>query len=140
MAFLKRSFLVRRRIDHWALAVASAAMPIRLGLGPLILFLFSCVGIYLSFARHTAVRLLRRNSIYSFCFMQLGPWGLFCIGEPFNGNRQISYTLLIAAFAFAGPGMLLVRNPLRAYVLGSRVGVLMAVLAVIYVILTQGGV
>ncbi|WP_094541630.1 O-antigen ligase family protein [Brucella grignonensis] len=140
MAFLKRSFLVRRRIDHWALAVASAAMPIRLGLGPLILFLFSCVGIYLSFARHTAVRLFAKK-FYIFILLYAA-WSLGLIlyrGEPFNGNRQISYTLLIAAFAFAGPGMLLVRNPLRAYVLGSRVGVLMAVLAVIYVILTQGG-
>ncbi|MGC0052460.1 O-antigen ligase family protein [Brucella pituitosa] len=35
--------------------------------------------------------------------------------------------------------MLLVRNPLRAYVLGARVGIVMAVFAVLYLVLTQGG-
>ncbi|KAB0573627.1 O-antigen ligase family protein [Brucella pituitosa] len=140
MAFLKKSFLVRRRIDHWVLGAASAAMPIRLGLGPIILFVFSCIGIYLSLARHAATRLFAKK-FYIFILLYAA-WSLGLIlfrGEPFSNNRQIGYTLLIAIFAFAGPGMLLVRNPLRAYVLGARVGVVMAVFAVLYLVLTQGG-
>lgn len=140
MAFLKKSFLLRRRVDHWVLGLASAAMPIRLGLGPIILFVFSCIGIYLSFARHAATRLFAKK-FYIFILLYAG-WSLGLIlfrGEPFANNRQIGYTLLITVFAFAGPGMLLVRNPLRAYVLGSRVGVIMAVLAVIYLVFAEGG-
>ncbi|MBO1038858.1 O-antigen ligase family protein [Brucella pituitosa] len=140
MAFLKKSFLVRRRIDHWVLGAASAAMPIRLGLGPIILFMFSCIGIYLSLARHAATRLFAKK-FYIFILLYAA-WSIGLIlfrGEPFSNNRQIGYTLLIAVFAFAAPGMLLVRNPLRAYVLGVRVGIVMAVFAVLYLVLTQGG-
>lgn len=140
MAFLKKSFLVRRRIDHWVLGAASAAMPIRLGLGPIILFVFSCIGIYLSLARHAATRLFAKR-FYIFILLYAA-WSIGLIlfrGEPFSNNRQIGYTLLIAVFAFAAPGMLLVRNPLRAYVLGARVGIVMAVFAVLYLVLTQGG-
>jgi O-antigen ligase len=60
-------------------------------------------------------------------------------GEPFNDNRQIGYTLLIAIFAFAGSGMVLVRDPLRAYVLGARVGTLLAVIVALYLSVTDGG-
>jgi len=140
VGFLKKSFLVRRRVDHWALGIASASMPVRLGLGPLILFIFACIGIYLSAARHATVRLFAKK-FYIFILLYAA-WSLGLVlfrGEPFNDNRQIGYTLLIAVFAFAGPGMLLVRNPLRAYVLGARAGVVMAVLAALYLVFTQGG-
>lgn len=60
-------------------------------------------------------------------------------GEPFHDNRQIGYTLLIAIFAFAGSGMVLVRDPLRAYVLGARVGTLLAVVIALYLAVTNGG-
>nr|WP_210347987.1 O-antigen ligase family protein [Brucella pituitosa] len=115
-------------------------MPIRLGLGPIILFMFSCIGIYLSLARHAATRLFAKK-FYIFILLYAA-WSIGLIlfrGEPFSNNRQIGYTLLIAVFAFAAPGMLLVRNPLRAYVLGVRVGIVMAVFAVLYLVLTQGG-
>ncbi len=140
MSFLGKSFLVRRRIDSWALAVASAAMPIRLGFGPILLFVFSCLGIYLAAARHNTTRLFAKK-FYIFIVLYAA-WSLGLIlyrGEPFSGNRQIGYTLLIAVFAFAGAGMVLIKNPLRSYVLGSRAGVILTVLAVIYLVLTQGG-
>jgi len=54
MSFLGKSFLVRRRIDSWVLAVASAAMPIRLGLGPILLFVFSSMGSTIGFLRQRA--------------------------------------------------------------------------------------
>ncbi len=71
-----------------------------------------------------------------------GVWSLGLIlfrGEPFQDNRQIGYTLLITVFAFAGSGMVLVRDPLRAYVLGARVGTLLAVIAAVYLSATDGG-
>lgn len=140
MSFLKKSFLTRRKVDHWALTAASAAMPIRLGLGPILLFAFSCVGIYLAAARHNTTRLFAKK-FYIFILLYAA-WSLGLIlyrGEPFSDNRQIGYTLLITVFAFAGAGMVLVHNPLRSYVLGSRAGVIMTVLAVIYLVFTQGG-
>ncbi|MCX2695937.1 MULTISPECIES: O-antigen ligase family protein [Ochrobactrum] len=140
MKFFKKSFLVRRRVDGWVLALASAAMPVRLGLGPILLFVFSCLGIYLAAARHNTTRLFAKK-FYIFILLYAA-WSLGLIlyrGEPFSGNRQIGYTLLITVFAFAGAGMVLVRNPLRSYVLGSRAGIILAVLAVIYLVLTKGG-
>lgn len=140
MSFLKKSFLLRRRIDGWALAVGSAAMPIRLGLGPVVLFLFSCLGIYLAIARHNTTRLFAKK-FYIFILLY-AVWSLGLIlyrGEPFSGNRQISYTILIAVFAFAGAGMVLIKDPLRFYVLGARAGVILTILAVIYLVFTEGG-
>lgn len=140
MSFFKKSFLVRRKVDHWALTVASAAMPIRLGLGPVLLFVFSCLGIYLAAARHNTTRLFAKK-FYIFILLYAA-WSLGLIiyrGEPFSDNRQIGYTLLITVFAFAGAGMVLIRDPLRSYVLGSRAGTVMAVLAVIYLLFEKGG-
>lgn len=140
MSFLKKSFLVRRKTDPWALGLASAVMPIRLGFGPILLFLFSCIGIYLACARHNVARLFAKK-FYIFILLYAA-WSLGLIlfrGEPFSGNRQIGYTLLIAIFAYAGTGMMLIKSPLRAYVLGARVGEIMAVLAIIYLVLMQGG-
>lgn len=140
MSFLKKSFLVRRRIDSWALIVAAAAMPIRLGLGPILLFVYSCLGIYLVAGRHNTTRLFAKK-FYIFIVLYAA-WSLGLIlyrGEPFSDNRQISYTLLISVFAFAGAGMVLIKNPLRSYVIGSRAGIILTVFAVIYLVLTQGG-
>jgi len=140
VGFLKKSFLYRRKVDQWVLGAASAAMPIRLGLGPIILFLFSCLGIYLSCARHATTRLFAKK-FFVFILLYAG-WSLGLIlfrGEPFTNNRQIGYTLLIGVFAFAAPGMVLIRNPLRFYVIGSRAGVIMAMLAVIFYAITEGG-
>lgn len=140
MSYFKKSLLLRRRVDSWVLGAASAAMPIRFGLGPLILFLFSCIGIYLACGRHATTRMFARK-FYLFIVLY-GAWSLGLIllrGEPFHDNRQIGYTLLITIFAFAGSGMVLIRDPLRAYVLGARAGTLLAVIAAVYLSVMDGG-
>ena len=140
MSYFKKSFLLRRRIDSWVLGIASAAMPIRIGFGPLILFVFSCIGIYLACGRHATTRMFAKK-FYLFIVLY-AVWSLGLIlfrGEPFHDNRQIGYTLLIAIFAFAGSGMVLVRDPLRAYVLGARVGTLLALVIALYLAVTDGG-
>lgn len=139
MRFLKKSFLVRRRLDNWFLGLSATAMPIRIGLGPLVLFLFSCVGIYLVAGRHRAVRLFA-GKFYIFALLY-AVWTLGLIiyrGEPIISNRQVSYTLLFTVFAFAGPGMVLVRDPLRAYVLGSRIGTTLALMSALWLALMTG--
>ncbi len=126
MSYFKKSFLLRRRVDSRVIGAASAAMPIRIGLGPLILFVFSCIGIYLACGRHATTRMFARKFYLFIILYAVWSLGLILVrGEPFQDNRQIGYTLLIAVFAFAGSGMVLVRDPLRAYVLGSRVGTLL---------------
>ncbi|MFK4061904.1 O-antigen ligase family protein [Brucella anthropi] len=127
-------------MDSWVIGAASAAMPVRIGLGPLILFIFSCIGIYLACGRHATTRMFAKK-FYLFIILY-AVWSLGLIlfrGEPFQDNRQIGYTLLITIFAFAGSGMVLVRDPLRAYVLGSRVGTLLAVIVALYLAVTNGG-
>lgn len=140
MSYFKKSFLMRRRVDSWVIGAASAAMPVRIGLGPLILFIFSCIGIYLACGRHATTRMFAKK-FYLFIILY-AVWSLGLIlfrGEPFQDNRQIGYTLLITIFAFAGSGMVLVRDPLRAYGLGSRVGTLLAVIVALYLAVTNGG-
>ncbi|MDH7784843.1 O-antigen ligase [Ochrobactrum sp. 19YEA23] len=140
MSYFKKSFLLRRRVDPWVLGVASATMPIRVGLGPLILFVFSCIGIYMACGRHAVAR-LHCKKFYIFIVLYAA-WSLGLIlfrGEPFSDNRQIGYTLLIAVFAFAGSGMALIRDPLRAYVIGARVGVIIATITALYLAVTAGG-
>jgi O-antigen ligase len=140
MSFLHKSFLIRRRIDTWALGAGAAAMPVRIGFGPLVLFVFSCIGIYLVSGRHRTAHLFARN--FYICAVLYGIWSLGLIllrGEPIMHNRQISYTLLFTIFAFAGPGMVLARDPLRVFVLGSRAGILLAFLAAVALAIFGGG-
>lgn len=140
MSFMKKSFLLRRRTDHWLLGAGAATMPVRLGLGPVLLFIFSCIGIYLACIRHRSARLFA-TKFYLFTLLYAA-WSLGLIlyrGEPFNDNRQIGYTLLFAVFAFAAPGMVLMRDPLRAYVLGSRLGVVLAIVSAVAEVFIHGG-
>ncbi len=140
MSYFKKSFLLRRRINSWVLGIASAAMPIRIGFGPLILFVFSCIGIYLACGRHATTRMFAKK-FYLFIVLY-AVWSLGLIlfrGEPFHDNRQIGYTLLITIFAFAGSGMVLIRDPLRAYVFGARVGTLLAVIIAVCLSVIDGG-
>ncbi|WP_343313797.1 O-antigen ligase family protein [Brucella sp. BE17] len=139
MSYFKKSFLFRRRVDLWVLGVGAAAMPLRVGLGPLVLFVFSCIGIYLSCGRHASARLFCKK-FYVFVLLY-AVWSLGLIlfrGEPFEGNRQIGYTLLLTMFAFAGSGMVLIHDPLRAYVLGSRIGIIGAAIAAVFLAVTTG--
>lgn len=127
-------------MDSWVIGAASAAMPIRIGLGPLILFIFSCIGIYLACGRHATTRMFAKKFYLFIILYAVWSLGLILLrGEPFQDNRQIGYTLLITIFAFAGSGMVLVRDPLRAYVLGARVGTLLAVIIAVYLSVTNGG-
>ncbi|KXF78349.1 polymerase [Paramesorhizobium deserti] len=140
MKFIRKSFLMRRRIDPWVLGVGSATMPIRIGFGPGALFLFACIGIYLTCGRHRTARLFARN--FYICAVLYGIWSLGLIlyrGEPIMDNRQVGYTLLFTVLSFAGPGMVLVRDPLRAFVLGARVGVILAFLTAVGMAVIYGG-
>ncbi|GGB07750.1 hypothetical protein GCM10011491_39750 [Brucella endophytica] len=140
MSLLQKSFLRRRRLDSWILGVGAAAMPMRVGLGPVILFVFSCIGIYLACGRHSTARLFARN--FYICAVLYGVWSLGLVlarGEPIIDNRQVGYTLLFVVLSFAGPGMVLMRDPLKVFVLGSRIGVVMAFLASIMLAALHGG-
>jgi len=140
MSFIQKSFLVRRRIDPWILGAGSAMMPVRIGFGPIVLFLFACIGIYLACGRQRTARLFARN--FYICAVLYGIWSLGLIlfrGEPIMDNRQVGYTLLFTVLAFAGPGMVLVRDPLRAFVLGARVGIILAFLAALGMAVIYGG-
>ncbi|WP_245428704.1 O-antigen ligase family protein [Phyllobacterium phragmitis] len=115
-------------------------MPIRIGFGSVALFLFACIGIYLTCGRHRTARLFARN--FYICAVLYGIWSLGLIvfrDEPIWDNRQIGYTLLFTIFSFAGPGMVLVRDPLRAFVLGARVGVILAFLVALAMAVIYGG-
>lgn len=140
MKTLKRIFLLRRRIDLWVLFVAAMVMPLRLPAGPLILFIYSCIGVYLAFSMH------RFHRFYGAGFyMLITAYMVWCLslmgwrGELSLANRQVGYVLLIWLYAFAGLGMALIRDPLRIFALGSRFGIIICAFVVAGEALFWGG-
>lgn len=124
---LARFFLFRRRVDKWVLFVGALAQAVRNGISGLVTFVFSCIGFYLWAGRHRSVRPL--CSPYHWLALCYVAWscGLILLRSehPFH-DRQMSYSLLCGFFAFCGAGMVLIADPLRSFVLGSRVGVVVA--------------
>ncbi len=110
-------------------------MPLRIGIGSVLNIVFSLVGIYLVAIRHNSAR-YSSNKFYLFAILYAA-WSLGLIlwrGDAFEQNRQVGYSLLFGLSAFAGSGMILIRDPLRFYVIGSRIGVILS--AIICGILT----
>lgn len=139
LSITKKIFLMGRRIDSVFLWFAAAAMPLRVALQPIVLFCFSCIGIYLAAGRHRTIRMF--NVPFIAFAMLYSLWSIILIllrGEPILDNRQIGYSLLITVFAFAGSGMVLVRDPLRIFVLGSRIAVFLAAIISLYLYVTKG--
>lgn len=139
MTFLHRNFIKRRKFDQWVLALGGLIMPIRVGSGPIVVFLFSCIGIYLTAFRHKSTKPFVGLFLFFIIFYFLWTFGLMIWRDQLVlSNRHIGYTLLLALFSFAGAGMLLIRDPLRFYVLGSRVGIFMAAAFALIVSLYSG--
>lgn len=110
----------------------AAGLPFRHGITPFVAFVFAGIGLYLVAIRHRTARV----EVPLFFILAGGylAWTIFLIafrGEPFVGNRQLVYSFLICFFAFIGCGMVLVRNPLDMFVLGSRIGILFAAVVAI---------
>ncbi|MFK4824154.1 O-antigen ligase family protein [Paenochrobactrum sp. BZR 588] len=140
MTFLHRNFIKRRNFDQWVLAFGGASMPVRIGVGPVVVFLFSCIGIYLTAFRHKSTKPFVGLFLFFIILYFLWVFGLIVWrGQLSFSNRQIGYTLLLVLFSFAGAGMVLVRDPVRFYALGSRVGIILAALTAMFVSLYNGG-
>lgn len=131
MGILQRHFLLRRRIDLWLLLFAAMMMPLRLPPGPIILFVFSCIGVYLALTKHRYHRFYHAVFFVLISAYMLWSLGLMAWrGELNIANRQIGYDLLLWLYSFAGLGMVLVREPLRMFALGSRIGLVLCAIAV----------
>ena len=119
-----RNFLLRRRVDKWVLFSGGVAQAVRNGIAGLVTFVFSCIGFYLWAGRHKSVRYLDQPfHWFALCYV-VWSCGLILLRSehPFH-DRQTSYSLLCGFFAFSGAGMVLIVDPLRSFVLGSRIGV-----------------
>lgn len=104
-------------------------MPLRHGITPIVALIFAVIGLYLVIARRRSARVF--TSWFLIFAVLYGAWTLLLVtlrGEPIFDNRQITYSLLITVLAFIGNGMVLVRDPLRHFVIGSRIGVVVAAL------------
>ena len=124
MKFTTRNFLLRRRIDKWVLFTGAVAQAVRIGIAGLVTFVFSCIGFYLWAGRHKSVRYFDKPFHWlALCYV-VWSCGLILLRSehPFQ-DRQMSYSLLCGFFAFSGAGMVLITDPLRSFVLGSRIGV-----------------
>lgn len=129
MRFTTRNFLLRRRVDRWVLFGGGVALAVRNGISGLITFLFSCIGFYLWAGRHKSVRPFCKPFHWLALFYVAWSCGLILLrSEDLLHDRQLTYSLLCGFFAFCGAGMVLITDPLRSFVLGSRIGVVGAVL------------
>lgn len=140
MRILQKNFLIRRRIDLWLLCLAAIAMPVRYALGPIILFVYSCIGFYLALYKHRWHRMYGAHfyvliSAYMIWSLSLMAWR----GELSIANRQVGYVLLLWLYSFAGLGMVLIRDPLRILAFGSRTGIILCAIMVAGEALFWGG-
>ncbi len=140
MRILQRNFLLRRRVDLWLLCLAALAMPLRLFPMPLVLFVFGCIGFYLSLYKHRFHRLYGTAFFILISAYMVWSLGLMAMrGELDIANRQIGYVLLLWLYSFAGLGMVLIREPARMMALGTRIGVVLCAFAVVAEALWAGG-
>lgn len=122
-----RFFLFRRRIDKWGLFAGALTQAVRNSVLGLVTFVFSCIGFYLWVGRHRSVRTLSRPYHWlALCYVVWSCGLILLRSEHPLHDRQMSYSLLCGFFAFCGAGMVLIADPLRNFVLGSRVGVVIA--------------
>ncbi|WP_165214749.1 O-antigen ligase family protein [Affinirhizobium pseudoryzae] len=119
--------LARRRIDLWVLGLAGIMFPLYLP-GPVgIASFFAICGLYVVFSNPRRTRsyvLSAYGVVVLYC-----AWSIFLIamrGELETGNRQLGFMLLLFGATFIGPGLCLVRRPLRTFVLSTRIGSLAA--------------
>ncbi|MHB2265054.1 O-antigen ligase family protein [Aliihoeflea sp. PC F10.4] len=127
MMWVKRLLLFRRRYEHYFLSLGAAGLPFRNGVTTVIAIIFAVIGIYLAAARHRSTRY--QSWMYIGLTVGYFIWSISLIvirDQPILGNRQITYSLLIGILAFCGSGMVLVRRPVCAFVVGSRIGVILA--------------
>jgi O-antigen ligase len=130
MKWTTRHFLRRRRWDAWLTGLGGAAMPLRHGLTPFVTVFFAAVGIYLVAVGHRGARGLA--PWFTGLAVAYLAWSLVLVvahGDPVLSNQQMTYSLLIGSLGFIANGLVLVRDPLRYFVVGSRVGVVAATFA-----------
>lgn len=140
MRFTTRSFLLRRRIDGWLLLAGAVSLPLRISLSAVAMVLFSCIGVYLVAIRHRSVRLFsNRFQLFAVLYAIWSCGLILWRSDDPLGDRQLGYSLLFALFAFAGPGMVLIARPMRMFVLGSRIGVVLALAAALALSAHYGG-
>lgn len=128
----KKILLSRRRIDPWILAAGMVCVALYLPPAVAIAGLFGILGLYVVLSKRRRFIQHLRGPI---------PWILAYIGwalllmawrnELFtlHNNRQLGFLGLLLGLSFVGPGLCLVRQPLRWLVLGARVGTVAAFLA-----------
>ncbi len=126
-------FLWRRPIDAWALTTAIALLPFFREISAVIIGIFCGVGIYLIAVRHRSAR--RVDPLYVKAAAVLAAVAL-AIGL-LHGNlvaemRWISYPLYFLAASVLFAGWVLVRNPLRQVVLGTRIAIILGLCVAAY--------
>ncbi|MCY1664366.1 O-antigen ligase family protein [Rhizobium sp. SL86] len=131
--------LARRRIDLWLLGLAGIMFPLYLP-GPVgLASFFAICGLYVVFSN--------RRRAWHYAASAYGVVVLYCAwslsliilrGEVEPGNRQFGFMLLLFGATFIGPGLCLVRRPLRTLVIGTRIGTCAAFLVALGLLLYHG--
>lgn len=131
--------LARRRVDPFVLGLAGIMFPLYLT-GPVGLAgFFAICGLYVVFSSGRRARTFALSAsgvVLLYC-----AWSISLIalrGELETGNRQLGFMLLLFAAVFIGPGLCLVRRPLRTFVIGARIGSLVAFIVALAMMIYHG--
>ena len=137
---IKRWLLSRRPFDTPLLALAVALLAIGNPIAKWIFIFFGLIGVNLGFARHHTWRYA--DPAFCTAIIAYVSWtiGLILIrGEPFAGNRLLSYSGIILGFVFLPLSISLVREPLDVLILGSRAGIVAMLALLPFDLLIVGG-
>lgn len=137
---IKRFFLMRRRWDPLLLGLAAATAAFHTPIDVVILAVFWGIGAYLIVFRHGSIR--RLDPVY--CYVALAFAASAMVLSAVNGGlfddfRWASYPAYYLAAMPIAVGTVLIRDPVRCFVLGARIGITLACLASIVLYLFDAG-
>ena len=130
MITIRRTLLLRRRVDPVILGGGVALLGLMLGAGKVAFLFFALCGLYLALIRHRACR--RAPLVFSGLLLAWALWqiGLSLLrGEPISGNRVLSYAAIELAFVFFPIGLCLIKRPVDALATGARLALLALLVA-----------
>lgn len=139
MKFSNRLFLTARHWQPMAVVAGTALAPLRLGAFEAVVIFLTIGGAYLAMFRHRAARLFG-NPFYAAAIL----YGLWAVGlalwrgQVGLADREYRYALLMSALVWFGPGLVFLRSPLRAYVIGARLAMLVCLALVLHWLVQSG--
>lgn len=121
---LKRFFLWRRRIDPVLFTLATATVMLPGNISVYLFSIFAGIGVYLIIGRHRSMRRIDMPYLVAAATLATGSIAIgFLNGSLPEDFRWASYPVYYLALVPLAVGTVLVRDPLRQFVIGARLAI-----------------